>query len=346
VGLFLIFGIKLNNSLSHTRSIFCTVAEFDPQSNDYRLAKIDISLDTATMLRSMVDQARILVFKAVASATKTTLPQQPPKSSATIQNTAQNDVGTEGLRTGLNISKHQSSVNFSSTSNIARQQNSFISAQQQTSFNMAAPVSSNGPGPEADRSPRLHKARSSALRLNSVLYGKGETKSSASPGLRSVRSVKWDTPGLIPKLSVAALAPSPKKPRVAENGPATVSKLKSFKSFGRPHGGDAGSGPRNATFGEYGGRMQSWGRDGRLAHHPVAFQQGLQHDQEHNMGMTGIANKNATFDLSRVGRPSQPQARGGLGGGLGGGLQSSRSSLAIPRTTTGLEKWLVKSVNR
>jgi hypothetical protein len=175
----------------------------------------------------------------------------------------------------------------------------------------------------ADKSPRLQKARSSALRLNGVLHGKAVEREAPDLGVRKIRSVMWDTPVTIPKLNLmSALAPAPKKMRVAQN----VAKLKSFKSFGRAHAGDFGSGPRNATFGEYGGRQPFWGRDGRLANHPSARQGDDTSDQ---LGMQATAEKNATFDFLNVRRPPASAVTGSL-----------------PRTATALESWLVdKSIN-
>jgi hypothetical protein len=79
------------------------------------------------------------------------------------------------------------------------------------------------------------KARSSALRLNGVLHGKALERE--APDLECAQD-SFHHVGYTrnqPKLNLtAALAPSPKKMRVAQN----VAKLKSFKPFGRAHAGD------------------------------------------------------------------------------------------------------------
>lgn len=245
------------------------------------------------MLNAMSEQARVVVFKAVASATKTPL---PPDAVATLKANSLNE-------------------EMSSTRPIT-----LLNASTLAGFKSAMNLTPS----LADKSPRLQKARSSALRLNGVLHGKQVERETPALGMRKIRSVMWDTPVAMPKLNLThALAPSPKKMRVAQN----VAKLKSFKSFGRAHAGDFGSGPRNATFGEYGGRQQPfWGRDGRLANHPTARQGDDTSDQ---LGSQATAEKNATFNFLNVRRPPAIAVTGSL-----------------PRTATALESWLVdKSTN-
>lgn len=239
----------------------------------------------------MVDQARVIVFRAVASATKTELPPGtlPGVKGAKEEAPPRNPSNLAGFKSAMNLTPHA-----------------------------------------ADKSPRLQKARSSALRLNSVLHGKQQIKQGGpSLGMRKIRSVKWDTPLQMPKLNLtAALAPSPKKQKSMADAAA---KLKSFKSFGRAHAGDFGSGPRNATFGEYGGRQAFWGRDNRLANHPTARRD----DNSDLMGMTGVAPPNATFDNATFDlqnlRQATPAATGAAAAVPG----------SLPRTATALENWLV-----
>ena len=121
-----------------------------------------------------------------------------------------------------------------------------------------------------------------------------------------------------------ALAPQPKKSRRAQ----TAAKLKSFKSFGRPHAGDFGSGPRNATFGEF-SRAQMWGRDGRMAHHPVPMQKGSAFTMEEPQ-----PKGNAKFLV-----PSSVR--------LQSSFQSTTSAVSssLPRTATVLENILLKKAS-
>lgn len=190
----------------------------------------------------MVEQVRILVLKAVATATKTTVPLPAPSDggNSVAQMQQQQPIQSQPDPTQRGLSTFRSMLNLSPKA-VAEQQNN----------------------------PSMLKARTSALRLNSVLHGDKARDPGASPlGMRKNRSVHWDSPAQIPSLSRGnPLAPEPKKSRRAQ----TAAKLKSFKSFGRPHAGDFGSGPRNATFGEF-SRAQMWGRDGRMAHHPVPMQ--------------------------------------------------------------------------
>ena len=267
-------------------------SSFTAKFSSNLLSKVEIRLDTRLMLNAMSEQARVVVFKAVASATKTPL---PPDAVATLKASSVNEEMPSRPTTLLNAS---------------------TLAGFKSAMNLTPSV--------ADKSPRLQKARSSALRLNGVLHGKALEREAPDLGVRKIRSVVWDTPVTMPKLNLtSALAPQPKKMRLAQN----VAKLKSFKSFGRAHAGDFGSGPRNATFGEYGGRQQPfWGRDGRLANHPTARQG---EDTSDQLGMHSSAEKNATFDFLKVRRSPAIAVTG-----------------TLPRTATALESWLVdKSTN-
>ena len=266
-----------------------------------RLVKVDIRLDTGAMLDSMVQQARMVVFKAVAKATSATdslqldskgepkipmdLGQQPPSAALS------------GFSKALNIS--------------------------------------SGPPSEGMHQPahRLQKARSSALKLNSVLQGGGERNGGAFDKTRKTRSVQWDHRMDIPKVKGPSI-PTPKRQRVAQ----TAARLTSFKSFGRPHGGDFGSGPRNATFGDF-GRKPIWGRDGKLANHPTPMQPS--DDPMHGlMASSDRSSKNATFDFQR---PSI-HLSSGLDLGAGRKPRDSRNQVpsSIPRTATALEGWLME----
>lgn len=241
----------------------------------------------------MVEQVRILVLRAVATATKTSVPlssaeSKPHTNTPTDTTQSQPDHAQKGLvgfRSALNLSPKATAQNHS-----------------------------------------LLKARSSALRLNGVLHGeKPKNPVDSTPlGLRKNRSVHWDSPAQIPSIAPgSALAPQPKKSRRVQ----TAAKLKSFKSFGRPHGGDFGSGPRNATFGEF-SRAQMWGRDNRMAHHPMPMQQ--------QASMLSVAeeptpSRNATFGV-----PSSVRLQSTFAS------TSSAPSSSMPRSATVLEIILLK----
>lgn len=270
------------------------------------LVKIEILLDTGALLDSMVQQARMVVFKAVSKATAATDPKgdRSPKMDA-------------GSATSSTLSGFSSALNLSSGST-------------------SVPAGQHQPAH------RLQKARSSALRLNSVLQGSGSTSKRAgtSPldkSLRKSRSIQWDHPMDLPKMKSPAI-PAPKRQRVAQ----TSARLASFKSFGRPHAGDFGSGPRNATFGDF-GRKPIWGRDGKLANHPTPMQSSDDNSEDLlSPPSESESNKNATFDFQR------PSIH--LSSGLDLGSSKNRNSInnvpsSIPRTATALEGWLMKSTN-
>lgn len=251
------------------------------------LVKVDIRLDTGAMLDSMVQQARMVVFKAVAKATSAT-----------------------------------DSLNLDAQAEAAAAQPSATLSGFSSALNLSSSV------PPGDHQPahRLQKARSSALKLNSVLQG-GSAKNNGSSALdktRKIRSVQWDNRTDLLKVRTAAV-PSPKRQRVTDQ----TARLRSFKSFGRPHAGDFGSGPRNATFGDF-GRKPIWGRDGKLANHPAPMNPNDNQEQD-LMTTTPKATKNATFDFQR------PPIH------LSSGFEKGASNMSsIPRTATALEGLLME----
>ena len=266
-------------------------ANDDPKA----LAKVDIQLDAGTMLSSMVDQARIAVFKTVAKVTtgvvnpgapKPTKPAPAPKASISQ------------LPGGFS-----SSLRLSASS--------------------------------ATGSPALAKARSSALRLNSVLQGGAGGKTESPSGIRKQRSVQFDMP--MPSTSKGMEPSSSKKPRVAQ----TANRLKSFKSFGRPHAEDSSGGPRNATFGNF-GRQQIWGRDGKLANHPMPVNS-LEKQRIEQMGEKVTGSVNATFGTPSA--PASARLHSGLGLSRGGNNSNNMTRLpsSLPRTATALESWLMNA---
>lgn len=291
------------------------------------LKVVKIQLDCNSLLSSMVEQARILVLKVVAAATKTQVPATSPTLSGyhspQQQQQHPHDEGppvyiqTPLMNTSRSLASFRSALNLS-------------------------PSPSN-----SEQSHQLVKARCSALRLNNVLQGKQDQSSlnGSSSGLRKTRSVRWNTPGEIPKLCIQPgdtedghSIPTPKKARGEEMN--DVPKLKSFKSFGRPHAGDFGSGPRNATFGEFGGAgaysRGLWGRDGRMAVHPTPLKDAAFSDPI--SGEYQPASKNAAFNLqvmsaNMMKTANRPSIH--LASGVG-------SANALPRTATVLESLLMK----
>jgi len=299
---------------SHCRILFIHIvivaAIFAGETASSGLKQVQLRVDTGVLLKSMVDQARIVVLKAVATATNTSV-KELPTATASAKREEENEKALAATTEALG------------------------------SFRSALKLSRT----EAD--PRLQKARTSALRLNRALHGKRTNNLPPGPtlGMRKSRSVavKWDHPGTLhttPRLN-ATLAPQPKKPNYND----TASKLKSFKSFGRPHAGDFGSGPRNATFGEYGGSTTGvWGRGGRLAEHPTPMMEAPV-DHMGNLRGGGM-DLNATFgDIVSASRSSSAAAGAAL---LMGRTSSSTrinlsgSAAQLPRSATALENTFMK----
>jgi len=280
----------------------------DAGVSEQGLVQVDIRLDTGAMLDSMVQQARMIVFKAVAKATSSAESASvlDAKMDSKVEAKSEDDAGLVASNT---LSGFSSALKLS-------------------------PDTNDNVGPHQPGH-RLQKARSSALKLNSVLQG-GVGKPSGNTGLektRKSRSVQWDHRTDILKVTNSSV-PSPKRQRVAD----TTARLRSFKSFGRPHAGDFGSGPRNATFGDF-GRKPIWGRDGKLANHPAPINP---NDQTHNIFATEMrTTKNATFDFHRP--PIHLSSGLDLDNGRGKkASNANRVPASIPRTATALEGWLME----
>jgi hypothetical protein len=323
-------------------------ANFAP---DGMLKLVEIVLNGSALLNCMVEKTRLLVLKAVATATKT----QVPSSTMSTATTTTIPTGAPSTSSSSAAQPHHhviTSGNHHHNEKPTAGASVLAAAANLSGFRSALNISSPG---------GLQKARSSALRLNSVLHGTKLPSSTndddddhhhtnaTTLGMRKVRSVRWNTPGQIPSLAPgSALAPSPsKKSRRVQ----TAAKLKSFKSFGRPHGGDFGSGPRNATFGEFGGNMMQniWGRDGKMAHHPMPMQS-LAFASQQQLGEAPVmAERNATFDLRQGGGSSS--SVGGYNihlsysnnGSRGDHSNSSPTVSSMPRTATVLESLLLKN---
>lgn len=267
---------------------------------------MDIRLDTGVMLDSMVQQARMVVFKAVAKATSGNESLQvDPAGKKTDQGLSPS---LSGFSTALNIS--------SSTSEGAQKPENKI---------------------------QLQKSRASALKLSRVLQGNSNPNllqadlrnASMNPELdmsKKAKSVQFDNQFMdVRQKAKIPTNPSPKRQRVADTPTA---RLRSFKSFGRPHGGDFGSGPRNATFATF-GSGPTWTREGKLANHPTPMQPDYEQSQD-PVGPTSFDKKNATFTQ----KPSIHSSSR-----LDTGTGNNESGAQLPRTATAGEELLLKSLN-
>ena len=281
------------------------------------LTKADILLDTGALLDSMVQQARMVVFKAVAKATSSTDGISLDKSMATDSKLASSQLS--GFSSALNLSTGG------------------MKASTAGALGINAPTQSSVPEGPFKPAHRLQKAKSSALKLGSVLASAPPSGGNASfDKSKKTRSVQWDNRMDINKSKVNSI-PSPKRQKMG----VTTARLTSFKSFGRPHAGDFGSGPKNATFGDF-GRKPIWGRDGRMANKPSPMMPAETSDM-----LTSQVRQtaNATFDFQRPSKPSiHLSSAAGLGistkKSAGGG--SARAPGAMPRTATAHEALLIQ----
>mmetsp|Transcript_24370 Transcript_24370/g.57759 ORF Transcript_24370/g.57759 Transcript_24370/m.57759 type:complete len:286 (-) Transcript_24370:188-1045(-) len=281
----------------------------------------------------MVQQARMVVFKAVAKATKATDSMNLDSSKA--------DAGRDTSTSSL--SGFSSALTLSSSSSSA-------TSGGGTAGGSVAP----GPNQPAHR---LQKAKTSALKLGSILsanHPEGPTGGNATFGSaldrsKKTRSVQWDSSFDFnsAKNKTPTGFPPPASPSKRQKI-VTTARLTSFKSFGRPHAGDFGSGPKNATFGNF-GRGPIWGRDGKLANKPTPM---LPSETTDILTSQVRRTANATFDSYQ--KPSIHLSSGmdlGIGkrAGMAKDIDTTKlgqgKNKAMPRTATTLEGALLDQLS-
>jgi len=286
------------------------------------LKTVDIRLDTGTLLESMVKEARMVVFNAVAKATSTS--------------------NSMSIDSDLKISDP-------TRLNAPSQLSEFSSALKLSASSSGKAASGGGGGQQSATNEGVHrpshrnlKAKSSSLKLGNVLSTAAPISSTTDQHALSIdkmkksRSVQFD--GHVDLKAKPAAIPTPKRLKMA-----STARLTSFKSFGRPHAGDFGSGPKNATFGDFGGSQNFWGRDGKLASHPKPM---LPSETTDMMTSQTRKNANATFDYQK---PSIHLSRG-TDLGISRKKKESSATLnqvpnSIPRTATALEGWLIEKTS-
>lgn len=286
------------------------------------LKTVDIRLDTGTLLESMVKEARMVVFNAVAKATSTS--------------------NSMSIDSDLKISDP-------TRLNAPSQLSEFSSALKLSASSSGKAASGGGGGQQSATNEGVHrpshrnlKAKSSSLKLGNVLSTAAPISSTTDQHALSIdkmkksRSVQFD--GRVDLKAKPAAIPVPKRQKMA-----STARLTSFKSFGRPHAGDFGSGPKNATFGDFGGSQNFWGRDGKLASHPKPM---LPSETTDMMTSQTRKNANATFDYQK---PSIHLSRG-TDLGISRKKKESSATLnqvpnSIPRTATALEGWLIEKTS-
>lgn len=251
------------------------------------ITTVDIGLDTANLLESMVYHSRMVVFHAVSKATDSETPKKG-----------------EGMK-----GKAPSPL-----------------AQARIASSLKLPGVREGQHQPAHRTMKAHN---SSLKLNKVLSSQVLSPST----MQKTRSVQFGTLDLKAKGEDPNAEPKRQKLQ-------TTNKLTSFKSFGRPHAGDFGSdgGPKNATFANFGGSKQYWGRDGKLSSRPRPQ---LPSETTDMMTSQLRRNANATFDtakppihLSRSTGLSLPKKK------------PSQSSSSMHRTATAAEGWLLENMKK
>jgi len=252
-------------------------ANFDRLDDDkvgMGLTSVDIGLKTEVLLEAMVKEARMVVFNAVAKA-------------------------TSGSKTDLNALKTSDGLKTSPRSPLPQG----LGKKGLTSARFASSGLLLQKG--MHRPPhRFMKAQNSSLQLEKVLSSSAMTSPTAST-FQKTRSVQFKNMDLKANLELKARqAEDTKRQKLA-----TATRLTSFKSFGRPHAGDfdSGGGPKNATFANFGGSQNFWGRDGKLASKPMPM---LPSDTIDSITSQTRKNANATFESQR---PPIHLSRSGLG---------------------------------
>jgi len=288
------------------------------------LTSVAIGLKTEILLESMVKEARMVVFNAVAKATSGS------KMDPNLMRNSEEGIKPKPksqLSSGFS-SRSQMSSGFSSRSQLS---SGFSSSLRQSasvatfaSSGLKLPGRKGGPNVPAHRSMKAH---SSSLKLNKVL---------SSATMQNSRSVQFNNLNMKAKPDDV-----PKRQKLA-----TTARLTSFKSFGRPHAGDFGSdgGPKNATFANFGGTGACWGRDGKLASKPSPM---LPTETADMLTSQTRRNMNATFEVKKP--PIHLSNRSsGLGIRTKKGLTRATSRdmfnqvpSSIPRTATAAESLLL-----
>jgi len=300
------------------------------------LKTVDIKLDTGALLESMVKEARMVVFNAVAKATAA--------SNAMSIDSDSNMSDPRMLNAPSQLSGFGSSLKLSAATSLGKAASG--GSQQQGVVNEGLHQPSH----------RNLKAKSSALRLGSLLSTPTQPVSSIDPHALSIakikksRSVQFHARVDTSKARSPAIQLPKRQKTAVGHKMATTARLTSFKSFGRPHAGDFGSGngPKNenATFGNFGGGGGGvWGRDGTLASRPSPMMPAETTDI-----LTSQTRKtaNATFSFEK---PSIHLSRGtDFGLGLSRKKKASSATLnqvpsSIPRTATACENWLIEKTS-
>lgn len=270
------------------------------------LSSIEIHLNANALLDSMVEKARLLVSRALAQMTQATADNAVSQPASMLHSASQGSL----IEATFKRKKVESEANVPPT----------ISE-------------------EASTSPRLQKIKSTAMHFSEVLEGKPLSRESSFDTDQAPTSVMFHSKvGLRDSQTLESILLLPPRPRNDITRRGTTSKLKSFQSFGRPHGSDHQSFSGNATFANFGYSTEpTWGRDGKLRRHPIP-QQGGDIPKLDSFSSAGTASsKNAMF-------PSSPSSSADSVPMLSAHRPpAGRTEPKLSRTATALESWLMDS---
>lgn len=237
----------------------------------------DVNLDANALVTSMVEQARLVVFKAVAAATA--LPTAPglsglKRDSSGTSSSGLNGVGGRGGndRTSSALSQFGSALNLS---HAAANPNESIRKASQSAQRLSdllhgktrkdVPKSTNEDG-SGSANADIHQLKKPSAAAGAIPGGGllrhgegggGEQQQHSLDRCRKQRSVTWNHPVEDPKGDSSNL-PDPKRRKLGSVQPPGVpggappARMKrSNKSFGKPDA-DIFENARNATFAEFG----------------------------------------------------------------------------------------------
>jgi hypothetical protein len=314
---------------------------------------LEIKLDTNSLVASMVEKARLVVFKAVARATS-------------IQNTSASKAPMQSPGQGLASFSSALSLGGEGGSSLQRSKASASAQRLQDIMTQKVDI-------------KATKSKDDTSRPTFPTLGK----------TRKNRSVTWNNQVEQPRTD-SRNWPDNKRQKMSQS--LAPSLKRSYKSFGKPHADDSDSSDRvkNSTFAEFGHAHKHANvptfRNGRL-HMPSANRQGPMDGGGMGRSMGNLSSTqgnanwggsgNATFDNGGFGRQQQdfgssfgmgqrPQGFGfsssnaggssvdrfgltrrGSGGNMnmgGGGGAGAGGAPGMPRTATALESMLLSGV--
>ena len=318
----------------HSPASSLLVPSVDFVSPSSHIKYLEIKLDTNSLVASMVEKARLVVFKAVARATS-------------IQNTSASKAPTQNPGQGL--ASFSSALSLGGEGGSSLQRSKASASAQRLQDIMTRKVDT-----------KATKAKDDTSRPTFPTLGK----------TRKNRSVTWNKQVEQPHTD-SRNWPDNKRRKMSQTLAPTLKR--SYKSFGKPHADDSGSSDRvkNSTFAEFGHAHKHANvptfRNGRL-HMPSANRQGPMDGGGMGRSMGNLSSTqgnanwgggsgNATFGDAGFGQQQQGfggssvdrfgLTRRGSGGNMnigGSGGGGGGAAPGMPRTATALESMLLSGV--